>query len=1046
MDQDHRGSGRGPWRNERAARAGPGALIADCRRSAGLTQRELAELAGVGLGTVRDLEQGRSPGSRSLARVAAALDLDVAKARATAGTARATGAAHPASRPRGLWLAVLGPLEAWRNGKKVELGPRRQRALLGLLAVSPGELVSRGCIIDALWGEDPPATAVHLVQAHVSRLRKALDPARPAHGGRGPLESVGASYRLGASADGLDLLAFGRLTGRARAARFAGNAVAACGLYEDALDLWRGGPLADLELLQDHLAVTHLAGRHAAAVLEYADAAAAAHCPERALPRLEALARAEPLNERAAALLMTALASAGRQDVALRVYSGFQHRLDEQLGLRPGPELAEAHLRVLRQEVHGTQHQTRPEPDAPAGRLAFGGPVPRQLPPAVPHFTGRLGELAALTSLLERPATGNGTVPAVVISAIGGTAGIGKTTLALRWAHEVADRFPDGQLYVNLRGYHPAAKPVEAGEAIRGFLEALNVPVSRIPAAVEAQIVLYRSMLAGKRMLVVLDNARDAEHARPLLPGCAGCLVIITSRSQLAGLVAVEGAHLLNLGLLAAAEARDLLARRLGPERVAADTDAVSDLVKLCAGLPLALGIVAARAAAQPSLPLSAFAAGLSDDRALLDALDAGDAQASVRAVFSWSYQNLTGQAARMFRLLGVHPGPDISAAAAATLAGVSPYHAARLLNELTGMHMLAEHLPGRFVFHDLLRAFAIEEGRARGNGAGRRAALRRVLDFYLHTAHRAALLLNPVRDVPAAARPLTQGMPPGPDNGTSALAWFEAEHAVLLAAAAKAAKAGLDYHVGEIAWSLADYFDRRGHWHDWAATQRLAVTAASRTPDLAAQARAHRGLGRACTELRAYQEAHQQFSRAAELYRQLGDTVGQGRTQIALARVREYTGEHALALSHCQQALALFLAAGHQLGQASARNAVGWHQAHLGNHTQALVNCREALALYQALADSRGQAATHDSLGYAYHHAGNNAAARRCYHTAVELFRHLQDRYQEASSLARLGDVHADEGDQAAARARWLEALAILAGLGHPDAGEIRSKLAVSR
>jgi DNA-binding SARP family transcriptional activator/DNA-binding XRE family transcriptional regulator len=1043
MDQSHGGGGQGPWGNDRRPAAGGlGALIADCRRSAGLTQRELAMRAGVGLGTVRDLEQGRSPGSRSLTRLAAVLDLDAAKARASAGAAGEPGAAHQARRPGGMWLAVLGPLEAWRNGTKVELGPRRQRALLGLLAVSPGELVSRACVIDALWGEEPPATAVHLVQAHVSRLRKVLDPDRPAVAGRGPLESVGTSYRLRASADGLDLLAFGRMAGRARAALSAGDAATACSLYENALDLWRGSPLADLDLLQGHLAVTHLAGRRAAVVMEYAQAAAAAYRLERALPRLEALARTEPLNERAAALLMTALAAAGRQAAALRVYDDLRHRLDEQLGVRPGAELAEAHLRVVRQEIQGGQLRPHAGAGSQAGALAPASLIPRQLPPAMPHFTGRARELAALTSLLGSLPAGTGTPAAVVISAIGGTAGIGKTTLAVRWAHEVAGRFPDGQLYVNLRGYHPAEGPVDAGQAIRGFLEALGMPVSRIPATLEAQIVLYRSMIAGRRMLIVLDNARDAEHARPLLPGSAGCLVIITSRSQLAGLVAVEGAHLLNLELLSGAEARELLCRRLGPERVAAELDAASDLAKLCAGLPLALSIVAARAAARPSHPLAAFAVELSDDHALLDALDAGDARASVRAVFSWSLANLTGAAAQMFRLLGVHPGPDISTAAAAALAGIPRSQVCRLLNELTSLHVLTEHSPGRFTLHDLLRAYSIEQGRARDSASDRQAALRRVLDFYLHTAYKAALLLNPARDIPAAARPLSRAVPAAPDDGPSALAWFEAEHAVLVAAVARAAEAGFGYHVDGIAWSMADYFDRRGHWHDWAATQRLAVAAASRAGDLAVRAQAHRGLGRAATELRSYQEAHEQFSRAVVLYRRLGDTVGEGRTQIALARVREYQNEHDLALGHCEQALALFLAAGHRLGQASARNAVGWHQAHLGNFAQALVNCQQALALYRVLGDSRGEAAASDSLGYAHHLAGNPAEARRCYHAAVALFRSLGDRYQQAGSLARLGDVYHDDRDVTAAQAHWREAVDILDGLAHPDAAEVRAKL----
>jgi DNA-binding SARP family transcriptional activator/DNA-binding XRE family transcriptional regulator len=313
-----------------------GALIGDSRRAAGLTQRELADLADVGLGTVRDIEQGRTPRPRSLARLAGALGLDVTRGPARPGGYR--------------WLRVLGPLEAWRGGAPVELGPPRQRAVLGLLAVSPDEQVRRETIIDALWDE-PPATAVNLVQSYVSRLRRLLDPSRPARDRAGLLVSTGTSYRLQATPGELDLVAFRQVVDRARAARAAGSAAAACDLYDEALRLWRGDPLADVDLLRDHLAVADLAGRYAAVVGEYAETAFAAGFHERVLPRVEALARTEPLNERAHAQLMIALASTGRQAAALMVYQDLRHRLDEELGIRPGPELTDAHLRVLRQEL-----------------------------------------------------------------------------------------------------------------------------------------------------------------------------------------------------------------------------------------------------------------------------------------------------------------------------------------------------------------------------------------------------------------------------------------------------------------------------------------------------------------------------------------------------------------------------------------------------------------------------------------------------------------------------------------------------------------------
>jgi DNA-binding SARP family transcriptional activator/transcriptional regulator with XRE-family HTH domain len=356
MPQDRNGVRRS-WPGDGLTRhigADLGVLIADSRRAAGLTQRELADLAGVPLGTVRDVEQGRSPRSRSLGPLARALGLDIARTQTAqamgqvgAGPAghRATGSA---GRHGGLWLRVLGPLEAWRDGGRVDLGPPRQRAVLGLLAVSPGEIVRRETVIDALWGEDPPATAVSLVQAYASRLRRVLGTGWSPRGGDGLLAAVGTAYRLQCAAGELDLLAFWQLVDRARAAGVAGDTTAACGLYESALRLWRGDPAADVGLLRGHLAVADLARRHAAVVIEYAEVASVADWHEQVLPRLEALARAEPLNERVHAQLMIALASTGRKAAALRLHEDLRRRLDEQLGVRPGPELSEAQLRVLR--------------------------------------------------------------------------------------------------------------------------------------------------------------------------------------------------------------------------------------------------------------------------------------------------------------------------------------------------------------------------------------------------------------------------------------------------------------------------------------------------------------------------------------------------------------------------------------------------------------------------------------------------------------------------------------------------------------------------
>jgi hypothetical protein len=408
----------------------------------------------------------------------------------------------------------------------------------------------------------------------------------------------------------------------------------------------------------------------------------------------------------------------------------------------------------------------------------------------------------------------------VIIAALSGTAGVGKTTLAVHWAHRVSARFPDGQLYVNLKGFDPGGEALDPSEAARGFLEAFGVPVTRIPADLPGQTGLYRSLLAGRRVLVVLDNARDVEQVRPLLPGSPGCLALVTSRSHLTGLVADEGAYPLALDLLPAADARDLLIRRLGSSLVTSEPAAVDDIIARCARLPLALTIAAARAATSPSFPLAVFAAELREATRALDSFDGGDLATDIRAVFSWSYGALSAAAARLFRLLGLHPGPDIGLSAAASLAAIQPDQARTPLAELTRAHLLAEHSPGRYAFHDLLRSYAAEQAQAHDSQPVRDAAVDRLLDHYLHTARNAAMLIEPHFEPPAlmSAHP---GVSPGePGTAEDAMSWFQAEHAILLATVQLAADAGHARHVWRLAWMLSPAFIRRGSWTDHARAQ----------------------------------------------------------------------------------------------------------------------------------------------------------------------------------------------------------------------------------
>jgi tetratricopeptide (TPR) repeat protein/transcriptional regulator with XRE-family HTH domain len=680
------------------------------------------------------------------------------------------------------------------------------------------------------------------------------------------------------------------------------------------------------------------------------------------------------------------------------------------------------------------------EPDSPASPPSSAAAVPRHLPATVADFTGRAAELQALTRILDDASNTPGTV---VISAIGGTAGVGKTALALHWAHQVAARFGDGQLYVNLRGFDPSGAPATADDAIRGFLEALGVPPERIPPDPEAQSGLYRSLLSGRRVLIVLDNARDERQVRPLLPASAVSLVLVTSRNQLGGLAAADGARLISLDVLSHAEAVQLLTGRLGADRAAAEPAAVREIASLCACLPLALTVTAARASATPRFPLATLAAELADSADRLDALDAGDPAASVRAVFSWSARQLSTEAARMFRLLGLHPGPDISVPAAASLAAAGEPQARRLLHELARAHLITEHVPGRYAFHDLLRAYAADQASHADSQADRDAAVGRALDHYLHTAAAGGRLLNPSREAVVLAPPGPGATAWAPADYSQALAWFEEERQVLVAAVTLAAASGSDDHAWQLPWAMADFMNQSGHWQEWAAIQRLALAAANRLGDARAQALSVRILAAACTNLGEYDQARGHYASSLALYQQLGNRLGEAKIQHSLGLLAERQGHYTDALGHAGRALRLFQAIGDKTGQVQELNAVGWYHGLLGDYQQARAFCREAVTLCAEVGVRWLEGAVWDSLGYAEHHLGNLAEAATCYQHALRIARETGDRLTEAETLTHLGDTRQAAGEMAQAREDWRQALAIFDDLQHPGAEQIRVKLA---
>jgi len=583
---------------------------------------------------------------------------------------------------------------------------------------------------------------------------------------------------------------------------------------------------------------------------------------------------------------------------------------------------------------------------------------------------------------------------------------------------------------------------VKPTEAVRGFLEALGVPEGRIPDGLTAQTALYRSMLADKRVLVVLDNAHDEGQVRPLLPGSPGCLAVVTSRHFLSGLVAAEGAYPLALDVLAADEAADLLARRLGQGRLASEPGAVADIIARCARLPLALAIAAARAASRPSFPLAVVAQELGAATRALDPFDGGDAATDVRAVFSWSYQALSEPAARLFRLLGVHPGQEIGLAAAASLAGIELDRARPLLAELTRAALIAEHAPGRFSFHDLLRAYAAELAGACESEESRSTALRDVLDHYLHSAHRAAMRLEPYLQAVVLDPPRPRVVVRAPETAEAALDWFGTEQATLVAAVRRAAEAGLDSRAWQLAWALNSFLLRRGLWSENAAVQRLVLAAARRSGDALGEAHALGCLAFSYARAGRDGDARPVFRSSLRIFEKAGSHACQAYIHSQLAWQAERQQRPAEMLRHSERALELYRLAEHPAGQAIVLNDIGYSYAMLGEYEQALDYCQRSLAAVGEFGERSWEEATWDSLGYIYHQLGNYAEAIACYERSVDLCRELADRYNEAATLDHLGDVRLSAGDLPAALRTWAQAARILGEVGHPDAAQIRVKV----
>jgi len=955
---------------------------------------------------------------------------------------------------------LLGPVELSVGGHITEVGPPQRRMVMAALAVEVGRPVSVATLIDRVWDADPPDAARRAVHAHIAMIRRVCK--QTTDRGAQPLRLVRRSggYVLDADPEQVDVHRFRQLVDRAQEAEQTDDTKAS--LLREAFGLWRGEPLSGLQGQWAARMRETWQRQRVDAVVGWARVELRRGDTDAVIGPLADLVAEYPLVEPLAEMLMRTLHDAGRSAEALDRYATVRRRLAEELGAEPGPALRTVHQAILRGHrplaagprpagassrpvtAPGTSPQLRPSPEprlSPEPRPSAKrqpSETPAQLPVAVRGFTGRDEEMNRLVSILDAT---RGESPAVVISAVSGMAGVGKTALAVHWARQVESAFPDGQLYVNLRGFDPRGSVVTPTEAVRGFLDAFGVHPDRIPPGLEAQVGLYRSLLAGRRVLVVLDNAVDEQQVRPLLPGAAGCMALVTSRNRLTGLAVSEGAHMLSVDVLGPGAARDVLAERIGTDRLTAEPDAVRDIVVRCAGLPLALAVVAARADALPHRPLSTLVRELREERNRLDALDAGESASQVRAAFSWSYRALSPGAARLFRLLGLHPGPDTGLAAVAALAGCPPQEARELLSELTRGHLLSEHAPGRYTFHDLLRVYAGELVAEQDDARIRRAALQRMFHHYLHTARAADALVTPQPNpvsLPTARRGANVEKPVDYDR---ALAWFTAEWAVLLEVLRQAPE-GFEGHVWRLTAVLTTYLDRNGYWQALEDAGRRALAAARLHHDRAGQACAHRSLGLALDRLRHPDPAREHYAQALELFAGLGSDAGQARTYQHLARLSGTQGDRRQALEHARRSLRHYRAAGDRAGQSAALNHIGWQLAHLGDHHQALTHCEQGLALAQVAGDVNGLAHTWDSLGYIHRQLGQDQRAVECYRQAAELFHATGERNHEARCLTCLGDCYHSTHQPAPAQETWAQALAITDELGLAEDELLRKEI----
>ncbi|MFI6084194.1 AfsR/SARP family transcriptional regulator [Streptomyces sp. NPDC051217] len=975
----------------------------------------------------------------------------------TSGTTGGSKSGAPDTAPAPgteLRFGVLGPVRAWRDGELLPSGSPQQRALLAALLLRDGRTATAGELIDAIWGESAPSQALAAVRTYASRLRKVLSP--------GVLVSESGGYALYTRPDALDLSMAQELAAAAEKERTSGNRQQARVLINKALGLWDGEPLASvpgpyaeterarldewrLQLVEGRLGIDLELGRHAEAVSE-----------------LTALTAAHPLRERLRELLMLALYRSGRQAEALAVYADTRRLLADELGVDPRPELSRLQHRILRADA---ELACPVEETAPVATFTR----PAQLPATVPDFTGR--ELF-VRELGRRLASAEGSVMAV--SALAGIGGVGKTTLAVHVAHAARPRFPDGQLYVDLQG--AGARFAEPEAVLGSFLRALGTPDSAIPDSLDDRSALYRSALDGRRVLILLDNARDAAQVRPLLPGTEGCAALVTSRVRM---VDLEGAHLVDLDVMSPEEALQLFTRIVGEERVNSEREAALDVVAACGFLPLAIRIAASRLAARRTWTVSVLAAKLADERRRLDELQAGDL--AVKATFELGYGQLEPAQARAFRLLGLADGPDISLAAAAAVLDLPPHETEDLLESLVDTSLVESAAPGRYRYHDLVRLYARAcADRDEQPPAGMDLALSRLLDFYLATVARVYTIERPGDRLKDHLEPTEyQGLVFTDRN--QAQDWLYAEADCLLACARQAAGGARLRVAVDLLWAAQDLAESGANSKSYETAARSALAAAREAGDARTEGRARTSMTNVHLVAGRYEDADEEAQQAAALAESVQDPApvywadndrgiiafNQGRFKDAeahlfkamegsradgnrpgeasalcnLSRIQLALGRTSRAIALAEQGVEVYDSIGHTLRLANARYALGVALTHAGRHREALEQLAQALGRFETNRQRLWEGTTHFRIAQAHLSARRTAAAAQHAEQALAIGCIGGDRTR-ANVLITLGKALESLGQADRARVCWREALALHEGSGAVEAEEVRELL----